>query len=102
MCLMTWGPLQVPLGIDVVRNTARELLAAAAGADADEALIAEFRETLNAPDHLVGHMLSRVRERRGKNTLAPGAVALQIETGVSATRWVGFVKIRRGSNAGSH
>ncbi|MFJ5059042.1 hypothetical protein ACIP96_06435 [Streptomyces nigra] len=93
-CLVTWGPLETILAADVVLATARDLVAAAAAAETDIALIRSLREDLKADDTIVGMMLGAVRRRRPVPT---ASVALRIEAVAGAKTGKPYVHIARGS-----
>lgn len=96
-CLFRWDTVEALLQPDVVVNTARDLMAAAAGAEADVALIRSLREDIQAEDDIVGAMLTAVRRRRG----VPAArVALRIAAVAGAKTGKPYVHIGRGSMRG--
>jgi hypothetical protein len=96
-CLFRWDTVEALLQPDVVVNTARDLMAAAAGAEADVALVRSLREDIRAEDDIVGAMLAAVRRRRG----VPAArVALRIAAVAGAKTGKPYVHIGRGSMEG--
>lgn len=96
-CLFRWGTVEALLQPDVVVNTARDLMAAAADAEADVALIRSLREDIQAEDDIVAAMLAAVRRRRG----VPAArVALRIAAVAGAKTGKPYVHIGRGSMRG--
>ncbi|MFF6825031.1 hypothetical protein [Streptomyces longwoodensis] len=98
-CLIEWGPIQARITPDVVHATARDLMAAAAAAETDIALLAFLREDVGVDnDGALAHMLGRVRVRR----LAPAAkTALRIEAVAGADTGRPYVHIARGSMKGA-
>lgn len=96
-CLMQWGPIEKLLAPKVVLTTARDLMAAAAAAETDIALIQSFREDIGADDQVLAAALDAVRRRRPH---APGKAALQIAAVAGAMTGRPYVHIRRGSLAG--
>lgn len=97
-CHLGWGgSVQALLTPEVVMATARDLMVAAAGAEADIALIESLREDVHADDDVVGGLLTAVRQRR----TAPAArVALRIATVAGAKTGKPYVHIARGSMEG--
>lgn len=96
-CLLKWGPVEALLQPEVVLNTARDLMAAAAGSETDIALIQSLREDIHAQDDVVGGMLTAVRRRRA----VPAAkVALRIAAVAGAKTGKPYVHIARGSMRG--
>lgn len=93
-CLMEWGPLQTLLKPDVVLTTARDLMAAAAHAEADIALIKVFRGNVKADMDTVGFLLRDIRAQRPSH---PGKAALRIEAVAGVKTVQPYVNIGRGS-----
>lgn len=93
-CLMQWGPLQALLKPDVVLTTARDLMAAAAHAEADIALIKTFRKGFKTDPETVGHIVLDVRANRPAPT---GKAALRIEAVAGVETVQPYVNIARGS-----
>lgn len=96
-CLMQWGPIQALLKPDVVLLTARDLMAAAAFAETDIALIDVFRTGLKLDMTTIGHMIRDVRAERPAPT---GKTALRIEAVAGAKTGLPYVHIARGSMTG--
>lgn len=96
-CFLEWGTVQSLLQPDVVLNTARDLMAAAAGAEADVALVRSLREDIHAEDDVVGGMLAAVRRRRAS---PPAKAALRIGAVAGAKTGRPYVHIERGSMKG--
>jgi hypothetical protein len=92
--LMKWGRVQTVLTPEAVLATARDLMAAAANAEADIALIKTCREVLRLDDGQLGLFLRDVRTRR---PLARGKTALRIEAVAGAKTGMPYVHIGRGS-----
>ncbi|PZG77294.1 hypothetical protein C1I97_36940, partial [Streptomyces sp. NTH33] len=63
-CLLQWGPVQALLKPQAVLDTARDLAAAAAHAEADVALLAVLRDQLGLDTQTAGPLLLDVRARR--------------------------------------
>lgn len=93
-CLMEWGPIHALLKPQKVLDTGRDLMAAAASAETDVALIQSLREDIDAEDDVVGIMLTAVRRRR---PLPTTRVALRIEAVAGANTGLPYVHIARGS-----
>jgi hypothetical protein len=96
-CLVTWGPVQALLAPDVVRATARDLMAAATAAETDIALIEAFREEFRADDTTLGIVLTQVRQRRA---VPPASPALRIHAVAGARTGLPLVHFSRGSMTG--
>lgn len=92
--LMTWGRIQAVLTPEVTLTTARDLMAAAAAAEADIALIRTCREVLELNDTQLGMFMRDVRTRRPHH---PGKAALRIEAVAGARTGMPLVHIGRGS-----
>lgn len=92
--LMQWGTLQTLLTPEVTLTTARDLMAAAAAAEADIALIRTGREVLHLTDAMLGHLLQDVRARRPR---PQGKTALRIEAVAGMKTGLPYVNIGRGS-----
>lgn len=96
-CLLAWGPVHALLQPDVVLATARDLMAAAVGAETDIPLVQSLREDIDAEDDVIGGMLAAVRRRRA----SPSArVALRIHAVAGAKTGKPYVHIARGSMKG--
>lgn len=97
-CLIDWchagQTLITPLAALV---TARDLMAAAAGAETDIALIHSLREDLRADDDVVAGLLTAVRARR---YVPPARAALRIHAVAGANTGKPWVHIARGSMKG--
>ncbi|MGW6210976.1 hypothetical protein [Streptomyces sp. NPDC055109] len=93
-CVMNWGSIEAVLPIAVVYTTARDLLAAAAHAEADIALIESFRETLRLDLQTIGHLIKDIRARR---PVSPGKPALRINAVAGLHTGDPLVHIARGS-----
>ncbi|QQM44990.1 hypothetical protein [Streptomyces liliifuscus] len=78
-CLLQWGQITQLLTPETVLTTARDLMAAAAAAETDIALVDSFRATLKADMDTIGLMVMDIRKRRpspkGKPALRIAAVA---------------------------
>ncbi|WP_411090813.1 hypothetical protein [Streptomyces sp. 049-1] len=97
-CLLDWGPaVQALLTPDVVLTTARDLMAAAAHAEADIALITLLRTKPAMDWHAIGVMLREIRAQRPAPT---GKTALRIEAVAGARTGRALVHIGRGSMKG--
>lgn len=92
--LMQWGTIQAVLTPEVTLTTARDLMAAAAAAEADVALIRTSREVLQLTDSMLGHLLQDVRSRR---PTPHGKTALRIEAVAGMKTGLPYVNIGRGS-----
>jgi hypothetical protein len=92
--LMQWGTLQTVLTPEVTLTTARDLMAAAAAAEADIALIRTGREVLQLTDSMLGRLLGDVRSRRPQ---PKGKAALRIEAVAGMKTGLPYVNIGRGS-----
>jgi hypothetical protein len=92
--LMRWGSIQALLTPEVTLTTARDLMAAAASAEADIALIRTCREVLQLTDPMLGRLLQDVRSRRPK---PQGKTALRIEAVAGMKTGQPYVNIGRGS-----
>jgi hypothetical protein len=97
-CLVDWGPaVQTLITPDVALTTARDLMAAAAAAETDIALIDSFRTTLQLDINTIGSMVADVRTRRP----APkGKTALRISAVAGAHTGKPYVHVARGSMKG--
>ena len=95
--LLEWGPIQALLTPDIVLTTGRDLMAAAAAAETDIALIDTFRNDLRLDDQTLGAMLTSVRSRRPAPT---GKTALRIAAVAGAKTGKPYVTIGRGSMTG--
>jgi hypothetical protein len=96
-CLMTWGPITVRLDPTVVLATGRDLMAAAAAAETDVALVDVFTREYRARGEVIGHMLQAVRRQR---TQPAGRVALRIAAVAGVRTGLPLVHIARGSQKG--
>ncbi|MFG2970875.1 hypothetical protein ACGFZS_47165 [Streptomyces sp. NPDC048288] len=92
--LMQWGTLQTVLTPEVTLTTARDLMAAAAAAESDIALIRTGREVLKLNDAMIGRLMRDVRLRRPK---PQGKTALRIEAVAGMKTGLPYVNIGRGS-----
>ncbi len=92
--LMQWGAIQAVLTPEVTLTTARDLMAAAAAAESDIALIRTGREVLQLSDPMIGRLMQDVRTRRPK---PEGKVALRIEAVAGMKTGLPYVNIGRGS-----
>ncbi|UAX56789.1 hypothetical protein K5X85_29110 [Streptomyces sp. A144] len=97
-CLVTWGTVRSIAAPAAVLGTARDLMAAAAGAETDVALIAGLREDLKLQDGGVGAVLEAVRARR---TPPPTPSFLRVHTVAAARTNRPLVHIGRGSMKGA-
>lgn len=96
-CLLRWGPVETFLTPEVTLATARDLMAAAAHAEADIAFLGWCRHTLKADLNTAGHMLLGIRAGRP----APGdKVALRIEAVAGLKTGRPIVRVGRGSMKG--
>ncbi|SBT89394.1 hypothetical protein GA0115233_100941 [Streptomyces sp. DI166] len=96
-CLLQWGPVHALLEPDTVLNTARDLMAAAAHAESDIALIRVFRTRLKLDMTTIGHMVRAIRAERPAPT---GKTALRIEAVAGAKTGLPYVHVARGSMKG--
>jgi hypothetical protein len=92
--LMRWGPIQTVLTPEVTLTTARDLMAAAAAAESDIALVRTGREVLQLTDGMLGRLLQDVRSRRPS---PQGKTALRIEAVAGMKTGQPYVNIGRGS-----
>ena len=92
--LMQWGSIQALLTPEVTLTTARDLMAAAAAAESDIALLRTGREVLRLDDAAIGRLLLDVRRRRPK---PEGKTALRIEAVAGFKTGQPYVNIGRGS-----
>jgi hypothetical protein len=92
--LMKWGVLEAVLTPEVTLTTARDLMAAAAAAEADIALIHTGREVLQLTDPMLARLMADVRSRRPKPV---GKTALRIESVAGMKTGQPYVNIGRGS-----
>lgn len=80
-CLLQWGKITKLLTPETVLTTARDLMAAAAAAETDIALVDSFRATLKLDMNTIGRIVLDIRKRRpmpkGKAALRISAVAGQ-------------------------
>lgn len=97
-CLVTWGPaVQALITPEVAFTTGRDLMAAAAHAEADIAFLQYFRDELKADLQTVGQVMRDIRARRPTPT---GQTALRIEAVAGANTGLPYVHIARGSMKG--
>jgi hypothetical protein len=96
-CLLRWGPITALLAPEEVLTTARDLMAAAAAAETDIALIHAFRQELGLDLNTIGHMVLNVRRHRPTPT---GKPALRITAVAGAKTGRPYVHIARGSQKG--
>ncbi|MBK3575118.1 hypothetical protein JHN63_15115 [Streptomyces sp. MBT65] len=95
-CLLRWGPIEALITPENTLATARDLMAAAAHADTDIALLAWCRKQLKADPNTAGHMVLDIRALRTAPT-GPGHSALRIESVAGAKTGKPYVNIARGS-----
>lgn len=94
-CLLDWGlGVQALLTPEVTLITARDLLAAAAHAETDIALIRVFRTSLKLDMMTIGYM---VRDIRAERPAPRGKTALRIEAVAGAKTGLPYVHVARGS-----
>lgn len=94
-CLLRWGQgVEALLTPEVTLNTARDLMAAAAHAEADVAFLAYCREDLKVDQRTAGFMLRDIRARR---PTPPGKTGLRIEALAGLRTGKLLVHIGRGS-----
>lgn len=91
--LMQWGKIRAALSPEVTLTTARDLMAAAANAEADIALIRTCREVLRLTD---GQMALLLRDVRSRRPAPVGRAALRIEAVAGANTGLPYVHIGRG------
>ncbi|MFE3855287.1 hypothetical protein ACFXPN_29665 [Streptomyces griseorubiginosus] len=96
-CLLRWGPVETLLTPEVTLNTARDLMAAAAHAEADIAFLAYCREQIKVDLRTAGLMLRDIRARRPAPS---GKTALRIQAVAGARTGQALVHIGRGSMKG--
>ncbi|MFG2515985.1 hypothetical protein [Streptomyces sp. NPDC048584] len=96
-CLLTWGPVEALLTPGKVLATARDLMAAAAHAEADIALLGWCTDTLRVDEQTAGRMILDIRGRRPAPP-APAALRIQAVAGHNTRR--PYVHIYRGSQRG--
>ncbi|MDX3748714.1 hypothetical protein [Streptomyces sp. AK08-02] len=96
-CRLDWGPVQALLTPKVTLNTARTLMAAAAHAETDIALLDWCRKTLKADHNTAGHILLDVRAERPAPDIK---TALRIASVAGAKTGLPYVHIARGSMKG--
>lgn len=97
VCVLDWGPIGVSLEPQLVLNTARDLHAAAAGAESDIAMIRVLQD-------MTGNIQATatiVREVRGHRPMTPGPSALRVEAVAGVGTGLPYVHIGRGSMKGS-
>jgi len=92
--LMRWGTLEAVLTPEVTLTTARDLMAAAAAAEADIALVRTGREVLQLTDPMLARLMADVRSRR---PTPAGKTALRIEAVAGMKTGLPYVNIGRGS-----
>lgn len=94
-CLVHWGQaVQTLITPEVALTTARDLMAAAAAAETDIALIDSFRATLKADMDTIGLVVMDIRKRR---PLLKGKAALRISAVAGQHTHKPYVHIARGS-----
>ncbi|MEV6544412.1 hypothetical protein [Streptomyces sp. NPDC051665] len=97
-CLLRWGSIEVLLTPETTLTTARDLMAAAAYAEADIALLDWCRYSLKIDATTAGHMALDIRKRRPAPT---GRSALRIEAVAGAKTGEPYVHMARGSMKGA-
>lgn len=95
-CLIQWGPITALLDTGTVLTTARDLMAAAANAECDAALLTRLRRD-GARDEVIGALLAAARQGRAT---PPGRPALRIHAVAGAKTGRPMVHIARGSMTG--
>lgn len=98
ICVLEWGPIRVALEPQLVLNTARDLHAAAAGAESDIAMIRVLQDMTR--DNIQA-TATIVREVRAQRPITPGPSALRIEAVAGVATGQPYVHIGRGSMKGS-
>lgn len=93
-CLLTWGPVEALLTPATTLATARDLMAAAAHAEADIAVLGWCTETLRTDEQTAGQILLDIRGRRPA-PLKPAALRIQAVAGYNTRQ--PYVHISRGS-----
>ncbi|MER6526440.1 hypothetical protein [Streptomyces sp. NPDC001508] len=88
------GPIRTVITPETAHATVRDLMAAAAHAEADIALIESFRKTLDLDLNTIGRMIQDVRARR---PAPPGTPALRIHAVAGLRTGRPLVHIARGS-----
>jgi len=96
-CLLTWGPIEALLTPAKTLATARDLMAAAAHAEADIAVLGWCTETLRVDEQTAGQMILDIRGRR---PAPPAATALRIHAVAGYNTRRPYVHISRGSQKG--
>jgi hypothetical protein len=96
-CHLQWGTVTKLLTPETVLTTARDLMAAAAAAETDIALIDSFRTTLQLDINTIGHMILDIRKRR---PTPKGKTALRISAVAGARTAKPYVHIARGPMKG--
>lgn len=97
-CLLTWGPVSALIAPEIALNTARDLMAAAARAETDIAIIDVLQNRAKMDIQAIAAMLRDIRAAR---PMAPGKVALRIEAVAGAGTGKPYVHVARGSMKGS-
>lgn len=97
-CLLSWGKTHALLTPEATLATARDLMAAAAGAEADIALVRSLREDVHADDQVVAGLLYAVRTRRA--TTPATHIALRVSAVAGANTGKPYVQIARDSMQG--
>ncbi|MFE9923289.1 hypothetical protein ACFYQA_17390 [Streptomyces sp. NPDC005774] len=97
-CLLVWGPtVQALLTPAATLATARDLVAAAAHAETDIAVLGWVCEDLRADEQTAGHIVKDIRARR---PLPPTPAALRVHAVAGYKTRQPYVHISRGSQAG--
>lgn len=97
-CLLDWGPTaQALLAPETVLATSLDLMAAAAAAETDIAVIKVFRTKLQLDLNTIGRMVLDIRAARGHRA---GKTALRISAVAGAKTGRPYVHIARGSMKG--
>ncbi|MFM9563268.1 MULTISPECIES: hypothetical protein [Streptomyces] len=97
-CLLDWGPTaQALLAPETVLNTSLDLMAAAAAAEADVAVIKVFRTKLQLDMNTIGRMVLDIRADRAHRS---GKAALRISAVAGAKTGKPYVHIARGAMKG--
>ncbi|MDX3629030.1 hypothetical protein PV728_01635 [Streptomyces europaeiscabiei] len=96
-CLLNWGSMEVLLTPETVLNTSLDLMAAAAAAETDVAVIKVFRTKLQLDLNTIGRMVLDIRAARDHRT---GKTALRISALAGARTGKPLVHIARGPKKG--
>lgn len=101
ICVLEWGPISVGLEPQLVLNTARDLHAAATGAESDIAMIRVLENRLGGNMQATAALVRDVRAERGLLAIVAGRPALRIEAVAGVATGLPYVHISRGSMKGS-